>query len=95
MDTYFGVFADVAGLGEGGAVGHAEGDGEDAGERFGHEGLADAGRTEEEDVGFLEGEGGWVEDGRGTEIGRGRVEGNRLLLAWIFVYIQMLVSWAV
>lgn len=92
MDAHLGVFADVAGLGEGGAVGHAEGDGEDAGECLGHESLADAGWAEEEDVGFLEGQRGRIEDGRCTQTGRGRVQRNRLLLAWVFIYSCIFVS---
>ena len=35
------VFANVAGLGEGSTIGHAEGDGKNAGKSFGHQSLAD------------------------------------------------------
>ena len=48
------VLADVAGLGERGGVGDGEGNVEDAGERLGQQGLADAGGAEEQDVGLVE-----------------------------------------
>lgn len=50
VDTHFGVFADVACLGEGRAVGHGEGDVEDSGEGFGHQCFADARGAQHEDV---------------------------------------------
>ena len=40
LNAHFGVLAYVTGLGEGCAVGHAEWNGENAGESFGHEGFA-------------------------------------------------------
>ena len=46
LNTDFGVFANVAGLGEWGAVGHAEWDSEDTGEGFGHERFPYAGRAQ-------------------------------------------------
>jgi hypothetical protein len=44
------VFADVAGLGDGGGVADGEGYVEDAGEGFGEQGLAAAGGADEQDV---------------------------------------------
>jgi len=41
LDADLGVFAYVTGLGEGGTIGHAERDGENAGKGFGHQSLAD------------------------------------------------------
>ena len=53
------VFADVAGLGEGGGVADGEGDVEHAGEGLGQQGLAAAGGADQEDVGLVELDVGW------------------------------------
>lgn len=54
LHAYFGVFTDVTGLSEGGTIGHAKGDSKNAGKSLRHQGFADAGRTEEQDVGFFQ-----------------------------------------
>ena len=48
------VFADISGFGERRGVGDGEGNVEDAGERLREQRLADAGGTEQEDVGLVE-----------------------------------------
>ena len=53
QDDIFHVLADVAGLGERGRVGDAEGDVENARERARHERLAAAGRADQEDVALV------------------------------------------
>ena len=47
LDADFGVFANVAGLREGGAVAHAEGHVQYSSERLGHESLSNTARPEE------------------------------------------------
>ena len=48
------IFADVAGLGEGGGVADGEGDIEDLGQGAGEQGLAAAGRADQEDVALID-----------------------------------------
>jgi hypothetical protein len=53
-DDVLHVLPDVAGLGQGGGVGNGEGHIEDARERAGQQGLAGAGRADEQDVALLD-----------------------------------------
>lgn len=54
LDDVLDVLADVAGLGQGGGVGHHEGHVEHAGEGLGQQGLARAGGPDQQDVAFRE-----------------------------------------